>query len=681
MYQRTNHITIENKKLIGDLAQQHLSMLQQKFDQYLYSINTEQYDWIRNPFATNAINSTEALPLQIREEFTDLNNDMTLKLYFSEVPLDVFWIYVKKEYPHISYKAILAFLPFLTTYLCEQSFSTLVLIKNDKRSCLKDLDQELRVALSNIEPNIKLLCSLKQAQYSKFVAGYLYGTEDETQMEITDAKNFTLDLKTLTTALSNVESVEKSSNDNKQKAPDQSSWEEIFTDAIHVIKEGIKLINILKTQDSKIQFQTSRLHLSWDDCFFKAVEIWKENLKKQFAVDDVLKDVAHKVKNKILGGNQGEAVRFEVEQSKVWTQKIFEVFHIHKQELAKAINIKKLEMKQGLTANLHIEFEKKDEFNPIYNIETTDIIKQGQRMFNIALDLKKKETKAMEAELNLLKKAGNQDDHDVHKIPKPLEIMQNIITTAIDFKKNGLQLPQQIKKVSKDLLGCPPVCLNQELDFFNSPFSHWELECGIVQFPQRKSVGPDGILPEFLAHLGNEAMGVLLKLINLTWASGIPSMWRKGEIIPILKVGKNPADLASFRPITLTCVMCKLTEHLIVRRLNYYLEKFHCISDREAGFRLYRNTTEQDLLFADNLVLWLADGDIRTTQESLNTALDALLTWSNNNEMTVNTSKTVFQVFTLSTTPKAIQLFYGDYQLQRTQEATYLGIVLDSRLS
>ncbi|GFR18533.1 protein FAM200A [Trichonephila clavata] len=166
MYQRTNHITIENKQLIVDLAQQHLSMLQQKFDQYFYSINTEQNDWIRNPFATNAINSTEALTLQIREEFTDLNNDMTLKLYFSEVPLDVFWIYVKKEYPHISYKAILTLLPFSKTYLCEQSFSTLVLIKNDKRSCLKDLDQELRVALSNIEPNIKLLCSLKQVQVS-----------------------------------------------------------------------------------------------------------------------------------------------------------------------------------------------------------------------------------------------------------------------------------------------------------------------------------------------------------------------------------------------------------------------------------------------------------------------------------------------------------------------------------
>ncbi|GFQ81814.1 putative RNA-directed DNA polymerase from transposon BS [Trichonephila clavata] len=164
-------------------------------------------------------------------------------------------------------------------------------------------------------------------------------------------------------------------------------------------------------------------------------------------------------------------------------------------------------------------------------------------------------------------------------------------------------------KISKYLLGCPPVYLNQELeDIFNSPFSHWELVCGIKQFLEEKC-GAGGYLAEFLAHLGNEALGVLLKLINLTCASA------------------------------------------------------------------------QALLFADDLVLWSADGDIHTIQESLNTAPDALLTWSNNDEMTVNTSKTVFQVFTLSTKPKAIQLFYGDYQLQKTQEATYLGIVLDSRLS
>ena len=96
---------------------------------YFYTIHTEQYDCIRNLFVTNAENSTEALSLQIREEFLELRNDGTLKLKFTKVPLHVFWIAVKEEYPQISDKAVAVLLPFSTTYLCEQSFSTLVLIK------------------------------------------------------------------------------------------------------------------------------------------------------------------------------------------------------------------------------------------------------------------------------------------------------------------------------------------------------------------------------------------------------------------------------------------------------------------------------------------------------------------------------------------------------------------------
>ncbi|XP_057671228.1 protein FAM200A-like [Diorhabda carinulata] len=165
-FQRVHNTIIENRQLIIDLAQSHLTTLENKFDYYFHSIKSEEYDWIRNPFATNAKKSVDAFSLKFKEEFIELSNDGTLKLHFGEVPLDVFWISVKNEYPQISKQAISILIPFSTTYSCEQSFSTLVLIQNDKRSCLKNLDQELRVALSNIEPNIKYLCSLKQAQVS-----------------------------------------------------------------------------------------------------------------------------------------------------------------------------------------------------------------------------------------------------------------------------------------------------------------------------------------------------------------------------------------------------------------------------------------------------------------------------------------------------------------------------------
>lgn len=106
--------------------------------EYIELIN-QQYDWIRSNskfIAPNAKNSIETL---IREEFLELQNDGTLKLKFFENPLDVFWIAIKNE-------------------IREQSFSRVVLIRN------VNLDQDLRVAVSNIEPNTKLLCSLKQIQ-------------------------------------------------------------------------------------------------------------------------------------------------------------------------------------------------------------------------------------------------------------------------------------------------------------------------------------------------------------------------------------------------------------------------------------------------------------------------------------------------------------------------------------
>ena len=120
----------------------------------------------RNPFSSAAKISTQKLSLSVKENFLELRIDRTLRLKFHDIPLDEFWIAVGKEYRQIAKKALKILLHFCTTYLCEQSFSTLVLIKNDKRSCLKEIDRELRVALLNIEPNRQRLNSLRQDQVS-----------------------------------------------------------------------------------------------------------------------------------------------------------------------------------------------------------------------------------------------------------------------------------------------------------------------------------------------------------------------------------------------------------------------------------------------------------------------------------------------------------------------------------
>ena len=63
-------------------------------------------------------------------------------------------------------KELKILLQFSTSYLCELGFSTITNMKTKKRERLTNLDEELRVAISNIRPNISDICKNQQAQVS-----------------------------------------------------------------------------------------------------------------------------------------------------------------------------------------------------------------------------------------------------------------------------------------------------------------------------------------------------------------------------------------------------------------------------------------------------------------------------------------------------------------------------------
>ena len=50
MFLRNNQNKTIDKEFVLDFAQEHLTLIHQKHDHYLFTINTEQYDWIRNLF-------------------------------------------------------------------------------------------------------------------------------------------------------------------------------------------------------------------------------------------------------------------------------------------------------------------------------------------------------------------------------------------------------------------------------------------------------------------------------------------------------------------------------------------------------------------------------------------------------------------------------------------------------
>ena len=95
-----------------------------------------------------------------------------------------------------------------------------------------------------------------------------------------------------------------------------------------------------------------------------------------------------------------------------------------------------------------------------------------------------------------------------------------------------------------------------------------ELNAAISSAKANSAPGPDGLLVEFLTHLGHKAKQALSDLIDHSLRTGfIPQQLRTATIIPILKPNKEVDNPLSYRPICLTSVLAKLMERIVCRRL------------------------------------------------------------------------------------------------------------------
>ena len=95
-----------------------------------------------------------------------------------------------------------------------------------------------------------------------------------------------------------------------------------------------------------------------------------------------------------------------------------------------------------------------------------------------------------------------------------------------------------------------------------------EVHAAIVSLKNGKAAGLDGIHGEFIKNLPPKGFKYLLMAVRQSLRFGfVPKTWRKGEIVPLLKPGKPPTDSTSFRPVTLTSVLSKVTERVVLRRI------------------------------------------------------------------------------------------------------------------
>ena len=125
-------------------------------------------------------------------------------------------------------------------------------------------------------------------------------------------------------------------------------------------------------------------------------------------------------------------------------------------------------------------------------------------------------------------------------------------------------------------------------------FSMAELNAALAHV-RRSACGPDGISSLFLRHSPPSFRSVLLLLLNHSWTTGVlPKSWLQANVCPIFKGRGSPPNLPkSYRPISLTSVLVKLLERMLLARLLRFLEGRNFFSRFQSGFRSGHSTLDQ----------------------------------------------------------------------------------------
>ena len=174
---------------------------------------------------------------------------------------------------------------------------------------------------------------------------------------------------------------------------------------------------------------------------------------------------------------------------------------------------------------------------------------------------------------------------------------------------------------------------NVLLDFFSSVFTQ-EPNTEIPELPERnhtsklesieineeivnkklkglnssKSPGPDGIHPRVLKELSDTLTTPLTILFKASADQKIvPEEWKTATVSAIYKKG-NKKQPGNYRPVSLTCICCKIMESIFRDQLVEHMKDNKLFSDSQFGFIGGRSTVLQLLRVLDNWTETINDG-------------------------------------------------------------------------
>ncbi len=81
----------------------------------------------------------------------------------------------------------------------------------------------------------------------------------------------------------------------------------------------------------------------------------------------------------------------------------------------------------------------------------------------------------------------------------------------------------------------------------------------------------------------------------------VPDQWKTANVAPIYKKGPK-TDPANYRPISLTCILCKTLEHIVASTVTSHFNKSDLFTELQHGFREKRSFQTQLINLVEDLL-------------------------------------------------------------------------------
>ena len=157
------------------------------------------------------------------------------------------------------------------------------------------------------------------------------------------------------------------------------------------------------------------------------------------------------------------------------------------------------------------------------------------------------------------------------------------------FTKEDYQpLPRVSKRVEEDL---PPLKISEE---------------GVLKLLRKikvnKAAGPDELPNRVLQECAAEITPAITAIFQRSVDTGeLPRDWRDANVASVFKKGDRHLP-ENYRPVSLTCVLSKLLEHIICHHMLTHLDKHQVLTSLNHGFRSGYSCETQLVVTAHDLL-------------------------------------------------------------------------------